>query len=217
MAERRSNDADVIGLALSDIDSGTSASGTTTYTASAANRVRETTVTPTPNHSGASFVVKLGGVEDAAGVASLSVGLNVITAEVTAEDGQTTETCSETVTRAGNTPATGTPTISGTAEVPVEPPKAASRVSMWRMVSPPEGRKSLVEHRDDAGGGDAQQQGNDAVQPIFITPSMPFSPDIGRSNGSAAFSVTESSEMPGGGFPSGSSALSYFAEGSSDA
>ena len=144
IAQSQNNDATVIGLALNDIDSGTSASGTTTYTASAANRVRETTVTPTPNHSGASFVVKLGGVEDAAGLASLSVGPNVITAEVTAEDGQTTETYSETVTRAGNTPATGTPTISGTAEVPVEPPKAASRVSMWRMASPPEGRKSLV-------------------------------------------------------------------------
>ena len=28
--------------------------------------------------------------------------------------------------------------------VPVEPPKAALMVSMWRMASPPEGRKSLV-------------------------------------------------------------------------
>ena len=62
-------------------------------------------------------MVKLGGVKDAEGVASLSVGSNVITVEVTAEDGQTTETYSVTVTRAGNTPATGTPTISGTAEV----------------------------------------------------------------------------------------------------
>ncbi len=86
MAQSQSNAATLGGLTLSDIDSGTFASGTTTHAASAANRVRETTVTPTVNHSGDSYVAKLGGVEDADGVASLSVGSNVITVEVTAED-----------------------------------------------------------------------------------------------------------------------------------
>ena len=40
----------------------------------------------TVNHSGASYVIKLGGVTDADGVVVLSVGSNVITIEVTAED-----------------------------------------------------------------------------------------------------------------------------------
>ena len=42
----------------------------------------QTTVTPTLNDSGASYVIKLGGVKDADGVVSLSVGSNVITVEV---------------------------------------------------------------------------------------------------------------------------------------
>ena len=77
----------------------------------------EATVTPTVNHSGATYVIKLDGTEDTDGEVSLSVGSNVITVEVTAEDGNTTQTYTVTVTRAANSPATGTPTISGTAEV----------------------------------------------------------------------------------------------------
>ena len=38
IAQSQNNDADVIGLTLNDIDSGTSASGTTTYTASYSQR-----------------------------------------------------------------------------------------------------------------------------------------------------------------------------------
>ena len=117
LAQSQSNDATLSGLTLSDVDFGTFVSGTTSYTASAANRVRKTTVTPTVNHSGASYVIELGGVEDTDGVVSLSVGSNVITVEVTAEDGNTTQTYTVTVTRAENTPATGKPVISGTAEV----------------------------------------------------------------------------------------------------
>ena len=59
----------------------------------------------------------LDGVEDTDDEVSLSVGSNVITVEVTAEDGDTTQTYTVTVTRAENTPATGKPVISGTAEV----------------------------------------------------------------------------------------------------
>ena len=40
MAQSQSNDATLSCLTLSDIDFGTSESGTTTYTASAANRIR---------------------------------------------------------------------------------------------------------------------------------------------------------------------------------
>ena len=52
------------------------------------------------NDSGASYVIKLGGVTDADGVLVLSVGGNVITVEVTAEDGNTTQTYTVAVTRA---------------------------------------------------------------------------------------------------------------------
>ena len=58
------------------------------YASSVANSVSQTTVAPTVNHSGAEYVIKLDGVEDADGVVSLSVGSNIITVEVTAEDGR---------------------------------------------------------------------------------------------------------------------------------
>ncbi len=117
LAQSQSSDATLSALTLSDVNFGTFASSTTTYTASVANRVRKTTVTPTANQSGATYVVELDGTEDSDGEVSLSVGSNVITVEVTAEDGNTTQTYTVTVTRAANSPATGTPTISGTAEV----------------------------------------------------------------------------------------------------
>ena len=87
-------------LSLSDINIGTFASGTTSYTASVANSVTDTTVIPTVNDSGATYVIKLGGVADANGVIPLSVGSNVVTVVVTAEDDDTTRTYTVTVTRA---------------------------------------------------------------------------------------------------------------------
>ena len=95
-----STDAALSALTLSGINFGTFASGTNSYTARAANNVSRTTVTPTVNHSGASYVIKLGGVTDADGTVSLSVGSNVITVMVTAQDRQTTRTYTVTVTRA---------------------------------------------------------------------------------------------------------------------
>ena len=47
----------------------------------------QTTVSPTTNHSGASYVIKLDGASDADGVVAFGVGSNVITVEVTAQDG----------------------------------------------------------------------------------------------------------------------------------
>ena len=95
-----STDATLRTLTLSSVDFGTFASGTTSYTAQVANSVSQTTVTPAVNHSGASYVIKLGGVEDADGVVSFAVGTNVITVEVAAEDGNTTRIYTVTVTRA---------------------------------------------------------------------------------------------------------------------
>ena len=101
-----STDAKLSALTLSDVNFGTFASGTTSYTASVANSVTETTVSPTVNHSGASHVIKLGGVVDSDGVIPLSVGSNVITIEVTAENTTTKQTYTVTVTRAASTDAT---------------------------------------------------------------------------------------------------------------
>ena len=95
-----SDDATLSALTLSGVDFGTFDSTTTSYTAQVANGVTETTVVPTANDSGASYVIKLGGVTDADGVISLTVGSNVITIEVTAEDDSTTGTYTVTVTRA---------------------------------------------------------------------------------------------------------------------
>ena len=96
-----SSDATLSALTLSGIDFGTFDSSTTSYTAQVANSVSETTVTPTVNDSKASYVVKLGGATDADGTVSLSVGSNVVTVAVTAEDDSTSQTYTVTVTRGG--------------------------------------------------------------------------------------------------------------------
>ena len=73
-----STDATLSGLTLSDVTLAF-ASATTEYTASVANDVTQTTVTPTTNDKGATYAIKLGGVADADGVVPLAVGGNVIT------------------------------------------------------------------------------------------------------------------------------------------
>ena len=94
-----SNDATLSGLALSGVDLAFDPA-TTTYAASVPATTTQTTVTPTTNHDSATYVVKLAGVVDADGTIPLAAGDNVITVDVTAEDGVTTETYTVTVTRA---------------------------------------------------------------------------------------------------------------------
>ena len=94
-----SADATLSGLTLNGVSFGTFDAASTSYTARVNNTVMETTVAPTPNHSGASYVVKIGGTEDSDGTVSLAVGGNAVTVVVTAEDGQTTKTYMVTVTR----------------------------------------------------------------------------------------------------------------------
>ena len=94
-----SSDASLSALTLSDVDFGTFTPETTSYTTEVANSVTQTKVTPTVNHSGASYVVKLDGTADADGVVDLSVGDNVITVEVTAENRRATRTYTVTLTR----------------------------------------------------------------------------------------------------------------------
>ena len=60
----------------------------------------ETTVTAAANDEAASYLVKLDGVADSDRVIPLAAGSNVITVEVTAEDGETAKTYTVTVTRA---------------------------------------------------------------------------------------------------------------------
>ena len=76
------------------------ASDTTSHDVNVANDVTQTTVTPTTNDNEATYAIKLDGVTDADGTVSLAVGSNVITVEVTAEDGNTVKTYTVTVTRA---------------------------------------------------------------------------------------------------------------------
>ena len=94
-----STDATLSGLILSGVDFGTFASDTETYTAEVVNDPTETTVTPTVNHSGATYVIKIGGVTDSDGTVPLANGDNLITVEVTAEDRATKKTYTVTVTR----------------------------------------------------------------------------------------------------------------------
>ena len=94
-----SNDATLSALALNGVDI-TFSTATTTYTASVPATTTQTTVTPTTNHDDATYVVKLGGVVDDDGTIPLAAGANVISVEVTAGDGVTTETYTVTVTRA---------------------------------------------------------------------------------------------------------------------
>ena len=88
-------------LTLSSVNIGTFDPATSDYTASVSNDVTETSVTATANEGGASYVIKLDGVADADGTVALAVGANVITVEVTAGDGQTTNIYTVTVNRAG--------------------------------------------------------------------------------------------------------------------
>ena len=101
-----SSDARLSALSLSGMTlSPTFASGTAAYTASVANSVTETTVSATAE-AGAAYEVRFNGVMDQDGVVPLAVGAgNVIAVTVTAQDGETTQTYSVTVTRGGSSEA----------------------------------------------------------------------------------------------------------------
>ena len=94
--------------------------GTTAYTAAVAHDVSAVTVTASVASAGAAFEVKLNGVVDQDGVVLLVVGFgNVITVVVTAQDGETTQTYTVTVTRAGSSDATlGALSLSGVTLTP---------------------------------------------------------------------------------------------------
>ncbi len=133
-----STDATLSSLSLSGVTLAPAFSpSTTSYTVDAASSVSSTTVTAATTHSGATAVVKLGGVVDADSTVDLAVGSNTITVEVTAEDGTTTQTYTVTVTRAVSTDATlSSLSLSGVTLAPAFSPStisytanAANRVS----------------------------------------------------------------------------------------
>ena len=72
----------------------------TSYTASVESSVTSTTVTAETTDDNATAVIMITGVEDADGTVDLAAGYNVITVEVTAQDGTTTQTYTVTVLRA---------------------------------------------------------------------------------------------------------------------
>ena len=81
------------------------------------------------NNSGATYVIKLGGVTDANGSVSLGVGSNVITVEVTAQDGATNRTYTVTVTRASQVEHRRARTLLSRVNFPGDDPKVNFRVS----------------------------------------------------------------------------------------
>ena len=101
-----SADASLKSLSLSDslgddIElSATFSTETTSYTASVESTVASTTVTAETTDEDATAVIMINDVEDADGTVDLVAGYNVITVEVTAQDGTTTQTYTVTVLRA---------------------------------------------------------------------------------------------------------------------
>ena len=97
-----SSDATLSSLALSRVDIGTFSSSTAGYTASVAHGVSSTTVAVNPSDGGASVTIAGAGgsTQGTSHTVPLSVGDNVITVTVTAEDGITTKVYTVTVARA---------------------------------------------------------------------------------------------------------------------
>ena len=81
--------------------------GTTVYTASVANSVGYITITPAKSHNGAQVAVTANGASTPdTGTADLTVGDNLITVTVTAEDGTSQQSYTITVTRGPSDDAT---------------------------------------------------------------------------------------------------------------
>ena len=93
--ESVSRDATLSALSLTGIDIGTFSGAVTSYEASVGSGVATTTVTATATHSAATVTIEPGSE------ASLVEGANEISVTVTAEDGETTQAYTVTVTRAG--------------------------------------------------------------------------------------------------------------------
>ena len=99
MTRAGSGDASLSALLLSGVTRMPAfASETMAYTASVGNAVTETTVSATAA-TGASYEVRLDGAVDQDGIVPLAVGSNTIAVVVTAQDGETMQTCAVAVVR----------------------------------------------------------------------------------------------------------------------
>ena len=78
--------------------------GSRTYAYTGTTSLATTTVTPELSDLDATAVIELGGMTDADGTVNLALGTNVITVEVTAEDGTTQQAYTVTVTRINSAP-----------------------------------------------------------------------------------------------------------------
>ena len=124
-----SDDATLSALALADLSRATVAltpqfiSETTAYTASAANSVGSIMITPAKSHNGAQITVTANGASTPdTGTADLTVGDNLITVTVTAEDGTSQQSYTITVTRGPSDDATlSTLSLVGDADVSLTP------------------------------------------------------------------------------------------------
>ena len=125
------SDATLRALTLSGVNFGTFDSSTNTYSAQVANGVTQTTVTPILNDSDASYVIRIGGITDTDGTVALAVGRNVVTIQVTAEDGQTTRTYTVIVTRSSESADPPSTVVPVTGELPTDDPKVNFRVSAY--------------------------------------------------------------------------------------
>ena len=125
----KSSDATLSALSLSGVTlSPPFSSAETDYMASVANTVTQTTVTATASGTGASFVVKVNGVEDQDNIVPLAVGSTTISVEVMAQDGTTTQTYTVKVARAGSSEAgLSTLALSG---VTLSPPFSSAKTDV---------------------------------------------------------------------------------------
>ena len=145
----------------------------TVYTANVEPEVASTTVTATPSHSSAAAVVKVGSTTHGNGVVPLVEGANIITVEVTAEDG-TTKTYQVTVTRrAKSTDATlSALTLSGVQGVDLTEAEktagdsttvASSLVATTVSATPNDSRVTSIVYKLDGTAIDANSDSTDTI------------------------------------------------------
>ena len=158
-----SSDATLSGLELSGVTfTPTFAPGETTYEANALYSVASTKVTATPNHARATAVIKLDGTEDADRTVDLAVGANVITVEVTAEDGSD-KTYTVTVTRAK-----ATVTIAADASMADE-----GDALSFTVTRSPSAADALTVKLDVSETGTFVPPGNEGMKTVTIPANMP--------------------------------------------
>ena len=140
-----STDATLSGLTLSGVTlSPAFGPDTHSYSAEVGSEVTTVTVSPTANHGGATYVIRLNGALDADGRVSLGTGASVIAVVVTAGDGATRQTYTVTVTRAAS------PLTAAASGAPTSHDGSAAFTFQLRFSEEPRDGFSYETMRDDA-------------------------------------------------------------------